>query len=125
MEEDLQSLIQEDMIDFAMLDREQQAAVIEKVQQDAASREALFEKNPWLGEALAGIMQGETDDIERNAAVVRDHYSFAVSGKRLLEVYRSVVTSPRGGVITGPAQGASILNSFLNVRRFHPIRVQA
>ena len=70
-------------------------------------------------------LEAERPILERNAELVRSGYSLASCGRRLLKIYRSVADSGRGDGLKPPPRGDRILGSFLELPRFHPLRVES
>jgi hypothetical protein len=117
-------LVSAGTIDFAYLDSDLQSRVIRRVATDPASRNRLLSLNPGIAASVEGARCPDGALLSGNAAAVRAFASLEVSGRRLEESYEAVrwsSTSP----IEGLEQGASILEEFLDVSRFHPVRVES
>lgn len=108
-------------LDFARCSARLQAFVITLVAREAARREQLMEFNPAMQWATILQTPAVDDRVRANAAVVRQHYSLVESGRRLRDLYNQVWESPRQSAPPLDA-GSAILDSFLGLPRFHPIR---
>jgi len=144
LNEESDGLIRNGSVDFAYLDRELQAEVIRRVCGDGSVRAEIRAANPIPVGAMSLESAAASQTVGQNAAVVRERYSLAGCGRRLGEVYDALLTSPRGAVPRAPRdavprdavprdavpRGATrglsgpILESFLRVPRFHPIRCE-
>ena len=114
----------EGAVDFASLSPELQRVVIEQVSTDGASRERLWELNERMRAALAreAASPAELAVVESNRKAIEEHYSFGVSGRRLLDLYRTAMASPPADA---PAlDGERMLGAFISLERFHPVRVE-
>ena len=89
----------------------------------SARRARLWECNPALRWSTAAESGDIEDRIRANAEAVRKHYSLRSFGDRLRELYQLVVGSPRQAA---PAleHGSAILDAFLSLPRFSPIRFE-
>ena len=101
-------------VDFADLDEPLQEAVIRRLADDPAARGEVRSAEPDPGRPTDGV-------VRANAAVVRNRYSLAGSGRRLRAVYDAVLSSPIGEVEPPPRPGA-VLDAFLDLRTFRLIR---
>jgi hypothetical protein len=62
--------------------------------------------------------------VQANAQVVRRDYSVAACGRRLSQLYRAVAGSPRAAS-PRPFHAERILDEFLSLARFQPVRVES
>ena len=113
----------DETVDFAILTPDLQAEVILRLAASAPDRAQLLEDNPIMAAALQ--LEHAEDLISRNAEVVREHYSPESCGRRLAGIYQSLLTSDRSTPIEGPSRGERILESFLDIRRYCPVRSTA
>jgi hypothetical protein len=120
--EELVLLLADGLLDFARCSARLQALVVSWVAREDARRTELLELNPVLG-TLLGPVAERLPVTAHNAAVVRAHYGLQSAGLRLRDLYRTVLDSPRGREAELP-RGDSILDAFLSLSRFHPIRVE-
>ncbi len=124
LDREIDKLIVGGTVDFAALSSRLQQRVIEGIHQDPRRREFLLETNPAVADEFA------MDDIDagalvgRNAHAIRDGYSLEVSGRRLRELYGSVMASECDEDIRPLPHGERILDSFLDISRLHPIRLE-
>ncbi|NIL98179.1 MAG: hypothetical protein GTO53_10165 [Planctomycetales bacterium] len=116
-------LIHDGLVDFGSCPVALQQEVIERVAGDSRQSDRLREINPWIADALA---RGGGDPllVEQNAGVVRSEYSLARSGRRLVEIYQRVGGSDRDQQLRSPPRGQRVLENFLDLSRFHPLRVE-
>lgn len=119
LEEGVQSKLRNGCIDFGDLDANLQERVIRKVCGDAKALELLVQANPILRDAFYDARFAA--EAERNAAVVMARYSLDGTGRRLFDIYQSVMASRRSA-LSGLA-GERILDAFLSLRRFRPVRI--
>lgn len=122
----LDSLLAEGAIDFAMLPSLSQVEAISRVAKD---RELALEQLLAVNEGLAAetLLEaaGQEELIAENVDIVRKAYSPEAVGLKIAAVYRAVMADdPPGKVEPAPA-GASILDSFLRLDRLNPVRVEA
>ena len=120
---DIDRLIDHGQVDFGILSSGLQRHVIQLVHSQADRRDRLLELNPWIARALTLDSIGASDTIRRNVEAVRGEFSLEVSGTRLLDLYRSLEASPRSDQVDPLPDGPCILDSFLCLSRFHPIRL--
>ena len=123
LQQKIDALIEEGLVDFAVLSSAHQRQIIKAAREDHASRTRLLEINPWVSAALElNSEDGET--VQRNARIVREQYSREVCGRRLLKIYRNVAASRRSKTLQAAKFVERILDSFLGLSRFHPIRIE-
>ena len=117
----VEALIQNGLVDFGCCGTALQRSIIERVAGSPADRDRLRALNPWVREALAGI---EPTLIARNAEIVRTQYSLAKCGGRLIDLYGNITASDRNHDLQPLADGNRILETFLDLARFCPVRVE-
>jgi hypothetical protein len=120
----IQRLIVDGTVDFASLSSELQEQAIRHVAADSRQRDDLLTLNPWIAASVEGVRRGDAELIAHNAAAVRDFISLEVSGRRLKDLYDMVRRSDASSV-EGLGHGKRILEEFLDVSRFHPVRVES
>ncbi len=112
-------------VDFAVLPPRLQATVIRRAWTDA---DAAAELSAAGGDRLAAVAsvdrESEHDMIAANARLVRRHWSLEAIGGRLVDVYQSLSASEPTDRLEPLPAGRAILNTFLDIRRLHPIRLQ-
>lgn len=106
-------------IDFGDLDEPLQERVIERVGSSERDRRELLECNRWIGEAFS-IDAGAL--VRHNVEAIGRHYSLVPSGRRLLDLYRRVVSSRREASLAPLQHADRILDRFLDLSRFRLIR---
>jgi hypothetical protein len=124
MRRDFDHLTQGGLTDFGLLSAELQQGVIRTVRAKADHRDRLHQLNPWIDDALSLDASTSSDMMKQNTAAVRQTYSLQVCGRRLQDAYRSVAASPRDEGLGPLTQGERILDAFLELPRFHPIRIE-
>ena len=76
-------------LDFACLPPSEQVAVLRRVDQDGGFRNAIVQQNPEVIRQLSSPPLQRR--IERNAAIIGDHYSVESVGKRLIRRYEKIL----------------------------------
>ena len=121
---DVEGLVREGLVDFGVLDARHQRQIIRSLRSKAMHRDRLRETNGWIGQALSPDAAEDSPALERNAEVVRSKYCLQKCGRTLHGIYRAVAASRRDGSPRPPAQGRRIIEGFLDLSRFHPIRTE-
>ena len=111
-------------IDFAQLSGALQTELIRLVCEDDIRRRALSESNAWIGESLALESSAARTQARNNSRIIEKNYSDEACGLRLSTLYRRILASPRASSLAPPVRGAAVLDAFLDIARFHPIRVE-
>lgn len=114
-------LIDHERINFGALDAALQEQVIRRVHATPAARAKLLEWNPILHLAATPSDDAERQLVERNAAAAREHYSLAACGARLTNLYQQLAAEAARR--EPPLAAETILETFLDLRRFRPLRV--
>jgi glycosyltransferase involved in cell wall biosynthesis len=120
---ELDGLVVDGLVDFGSLPSQHQQQVVGQVADSDERRRRLRCLNPWLEGAL---QQDRTCGpvVEENANVVRRGYSLEACGRRLSQLYRAVAASPRTAC-PRTFHAERILDEFLSLPRFQPIRVES
>jgi len=116
-------LAAEGTIDFAMLPAAMQADVIRQVAGDSAAAETLLALNPSIRRGLCGTPCGPPS-IAANRAAVEAGYSHAATGRHLAGVHRWVKDSRVDTTMSELTSPQTVLDSFLDIHRLNPIRVE-
>ena len=106
-----------------MLDPALQSRVIGRVRDDENARRRILDLNPWMEHSLNLSAASSAEDIQQNAEAVRRAYALDAFGPRLRDLYRAIAGSPRSDRLKSLTQPRQILNTFLHLERFCPIRV--
>jgi len=114
-----------DLVDFADLDEPLQEQVIERVSRSDQDRRQVLDCNPWIDRAFSSRTEDIAGLIPQNCEAIGRHYSLLASGRRLLEAYHRVVSSPRSGRLEPIGHADEILDRFLDLGRFRLIRADA
>ncbi|HJN67677.1 MAG TPA: hypothetical protein QF761_15825 [Pirellulales bacterium] len=113
-------LIADGTIDFAMLTPEMQSRLILKASDSDQCCEKLLNENPLVSVAQDRIT--ELQVVLQNAAAVRAHYRPLSCGQRLLNIYRGLLAADREEAATVLARCNELLEFFLKIERFRPVR---
>ncbi|QDT66452.1 glycosyltransferase family protein [Calycomorphotria hydatis] len=105
-------------LDFADLDEQQQAVVLLRLIEQPTELERLRSLNPLCTRHWETV----SPQIDGNAATIRERYSTECSGKRLIDIYDSIVASSTGQPFEAPADPHQLLDRFLDLSRFRLIR---
>ncbi len=111
-----------ELVDFGELNEPMQRQVIELVCRDETNRRRVFDANPWLGEVFAVRVDTASDVIQQNADAIRREFSLEPSGRRLVDLYEQVISSPRDESPEPLPNAGRILDQFLSIDRFRLIR---
>ncbi len=120
----LDQLMGDECVDFAFLDGPLQEDVIRAVAGNARLTDNVLDANPNLNQTFQIGPDTTAEMIGKYAGVVREKFSVDSAGKQLKQVYQRVCDSPGGGNVEPLPRGQAILNSFLNIQRLHPIRLE-
>ncbi|TVS17370.1 MAG: hypothetical protein EA424_12735 [Planctomycetaceae bacterium] len=120
----LDKLSHDGWVDFATLPSVLQQEVVELVSSSSERRQQVLAYHPRIAQVLDAV-QPSQDTIAHNARVVRNAYSLAACGRRLMDLYRDILSGPSDGGVRPLAGSERILDEFLKPERFHPIRVEA
>ncbi len=118
---DIQSLICDDLVDFASLSPSLQRQLILQVKEHRNRRERLLELNPKL-RTISRADLGEL--VSSNAAAVRENFSLESAGRRLDRIYRTLSASPKIDRLEPPEEGLNMLQAFLSLPRLQPLRIE-
>ena len=113
-------LLAKGVIDFAMLTPDIQSELVLRLSKSCNAHDELFSKNPRLEDSLRVPQEGQS--LTQNAQAVRDHYGPASCGKQLQNIYHALLKSQPEASIRGLERSDQILNSFLSIDRFRPVR---
>ncbi len=108
-------------IDFAALPSSLQRSVIEQTHGNAAARTELLSLNPQCRRPDAN----DASVVAENAAVVTGSFSIEASAARLIAAYRAVIASPPQSNLEPLSSPGAVLDGFLSLDRFHPLRVES
>jgi hypothetical protein len=120
---DIAGLARDGLLDFAHCPSRLQAEVVDQVASSPARRARLLELNPALQGLLEVDRHTQRALVASNAEVVRRRFSLEAVGQQLRAAYAAVGESSPCG--SQELEGSPILlDAFLNLARFHPIRVE-
>ncbi len=118
-DEDISQLLSCGLLDFARCSARLQELCISQLVSDAGRCAVLRQLNPVLDLHRLELSGPYLAD---NVRAVRETYSLESSGMRLQQLYQALLQSPRGESQSA-AHGTSILDAFLSLPRFQPIRI--
>lgn len=118
-----EELQRDDCVDFAMLPSDLQQEVVEAVCNSSQRRHRLLEHNRRIARVFDDPSPSQ-ETIAVNERVVRQNYSLAACGRRLLDLYRDILARPMTSDVRPLAGSRRILDEFLKPERFHPVRVE-
>lgn len=110
-------------VDFAELCRDTQMKIVQQVVDSPEDRRELLAINPWIEAALTADVSNRGELIQANATVVRKHYSLSAIGETLGNAFLKLIGADAGTATV--ADGQAILNAFLSLETFTPIRVES
>lgn len=113
-------LLAKGVIDFAILTPDIQSELILYLSKSCNAHDDLFAKNPHLEASLH--VSPEDQSLVQNARAVREHYGPASCGKQLQNIYHSLLKSEPEASIRSLERSDQILDSFLSIDRFRPVR---
>ncbi len=113
-------LIADGTIDFAMLTPEIQSRLILEASNSEQYCEKLLEENPLISVAQDRITESQI--VSKNAKAVRAHYCPLSCGQRLQEMYRRLLVVDREEAVAVLARCDELLDFFLEIERFRPVR---
>ena len=112
-------------IDFAKLPVQQQRVLIVSAVRDPRIREKIRDQNFDAIEAIFGNQPSDkTKTIQQNQTVIQDHFCNETIGQHLQNIYSELIHCKPSNEITCVPDHPSILESFLRVDNFHPVRVE-
>lgn len=122
LDEQFESLIARDAVDFAILDRSQQAEVIANVASNPVLADRVLALNPICKSLLKEDLNQQAALIRANSETILSEFSLASTGKRLQGIYNSLLEVETDSVkpLEHPQ---AVRDEFLQVVRFHPARV--
>ncbi len=110
-------------VDFATLSSALQHEMVESVDASSERRDRALAQNPRIAQVLDDPTPSQ-ETIAVNERVVRQNYSLAACGRRLLDLYRDILARPMTSDVRPLAGSKRILDEFLKPERFHPVRVE-
>ncbi|MFO7903867.1 MAG: hypothetical protein R6U98_14480, partial [Pirellulaceae bacterium] len=122
IDQEVSEFFSTELLDFGRCSATLQESIISQLVRDPRRQQELRQLNPAFDVSRERRLDASDDQISRNAQAVRDHYSLEPSGARLQKLYRIVLNSPRGEQYELP-RGASVLDAFLSLQRFNPVRI--
>ena len=117
---------EEGSVDFARLTASEQRAVITAAARDPQIRRLIHNANHVLASWISDTPPKNTTEanavIDQNRAVIQEKYSASATQTSLFNIYREMIETGTEKVQPNP-NPAAVLNYFLSVENFHPIRV--
>ena len=123
LERNIERKIEAGQVDFGDLDVALQSRVLERLAHDTNARQQLADHNPTMLETLSNNTALLDETVAENANIVDQHYSVDASGQRLVDLYTSVFECSASRTIKPPENADAILDAFLSLDRFRPLRI--
>lgn len=128
-EQQIQSLIVDGQIDFALLTSELQSKVIKRLNKDP---DLVLQIQGPVVRQLSGLESGDgfsgvagiEKRIESNRQVILENYSLQQTGKKLWQTYQRLIESGGQDRVSELEHGEIVLRRFLQIDRMHPIRFE-
>ncbi len=118
--ETLQSMVVDDCVDFGSLSSATQIGVLERVCKDSDARDVLLSLNPKVCVAWPG----DEAELQAGAIAVRSRFGLLAAGRRLVQLYATVLNDAASSSVTALPHSERILQSFLHPTRLNPIRLE-
>ena len=117
----------EGWIDFARLTVNQQHSVITSAARDPRVREMIRDANPLITDWVSGLRSNSPhrggESMAANRAIVEEFYCGRRAGDTLFKIYTDLLKGKSGEVKSNPKPEA-VLDYFLSIENFHPLRVE-
>ncbi|MEL7500212.1 MAG: hypothetical protein AAFN77_21620 [Planctomycetota bacterium] len=113
----------DDLVDFALLNSQQQLSVIENVVSNELHRAKLLELNPTVAVALQ-CSEPDANLIQNNSTAIRKQFSMQRIGEQLLDIYHRLLRSDNDTSLKTLTFGHRVVDRFVSPCRFHPLRVE-
>jgi len=111
-------------IDFGRLELKGQMDFLRRVKAEADLRKFLRALNPIVQSFGAISEEALRRTLKNNRQVITEHYSPAVIGQQLSDVYQSLLSSVPSKVAREPAIAGAILDRFVHPNQLFPIRLE-
>jgi hypothetical protein len=122
LEREFEALVTYDSLDFAILDRSQQADLIVKAGSDQVLTDRLRSLNLPCKSLLNGDLNQQAGLIEANSETILSEFSLVSTGERLRGIYHSLLQAGTEALYSLNRPQA-MRDEFLQLARFHPARV--
>ena len=119
----LDRLVNDGCVDFGQCNTGFQRQIVERLVGSQGDRDRILALNPSIDGSLKNRATDQTL-IDHNADIIRREYSLDQCGDRLQGIYQRLVSSGRDDKLQPPVHGNRILECFLDLLRFHPLRVE-
>jgi len=121
LDREINSLVVDDHIDFALISSELQRAVIRRVLEDAESQEYLLKGiAPQVFEDASAV----EERVRLNEKVITENFSLQQTGRRLLGTYESLIGVEGDCAVSNLDRDDIVLSRFLQLKRMHLIRFE-
>ncbi|HAY81333.1 MAG TPA: hypothetical protein DCY79_16130 [Planctomycetaceae bacterium] len=110
-------------VDYSLLGRQAQMTVVRRVVEHPAAHEEMLALNPGMKTAMTVDRDRRAALIRANAEVVQNTYSLVAIGEKLGRVLLKL-KGASAATHYPAADGQTILNAFLSLEAFRPIRVE-
>ncbi len=123
LEKQLDERLSDEWIDFALLTFAAQQEVVRAVAGNKELAAAIVEENAQVMRPLSQDDANFDSTIQINAQIVLTRFGLAGTGERLRERYEQLARQPVGPV-SSFAGADRILRQFVELSRFHPVRLE-
>ena len=120
---EFESLVAGGTIDFAVLTRAHQTKLIERIAGRSTEITRICELNPAMQSVFQDDREAQRDSIQTNAETVLSEFSLESTGQTLHNVYQRLMEAEPSG-LRAPESPEAIRDGFLELFRFHPLRVE-
>lgn len=117
-----QKNIRNGKVDFGTLDVKLQQKVLAKVHESSMARDHMFTINTKMEASLSGKRLITEKMMSHQRKSVEKHYSLAACGEKLLRIYHIILTSQNRFEPKATLHGGALLDHFLGLKRFRPVR---
>ena len=120
----LDQLLKPGTIDFGILTPDLQEEVILQVHNDQETVARILELNPVLEKGLfpQDAQSATRQAVASNSVAIKNYYDPTSIGRKLHFIYRNLIQSPRETAVSYLDCSETILESFLSLERFRPVR---
>ena len=114
-------------LDFGWLDSSFQVKILERLNEDEESRHQVQCLNPKISilDEANSADAFESHEIAHNQAMIREHYSLSVIGRRLEDIYSRLLRTTVGVVEQSTSLERNVLQEFVKPSRVHPLRLES
>jgi hypothetical protein len=116
----LRRILSGEVVDFSLLTPLLQEEIILHVHENREAADRILGLNPILEKSL--FAEHSQKMLVSNKEAVQKHYDASSTGVKLQTIYKQVLQSPRAEAVCCLSHEEKVLDSFLSLERFRPIR---